>query len=197
MIDDFPTKTASAQSVRHAINAISIRIALHTERARLPLHWQSLFQLDRNSAFYRRSFVSAGACKTNGDASLYATRVRNPLFLPLLLFILPSFYLVFYLLPSTRLSRVLGAHIHTRKADVYYRACFAISVLPWYQFLFVRYPRASRRNVPGTSGDASPDTCAQEAAFGDIINVIVIPKIKIIILGTVSRAQFERKFSFL
>ena len=78
---DSPAKTASAQSVRHAINAISIRIALHSQASVVAITLAgNLFSnsrererkrerervRDRNSAFYRRgaSFPPARAKQT-------------------------------------------------------------------------------------------------------------------------------------
>lgn len=138
VINDSPTKTANAQSVRHAINAISIRIALHSQRAQLPLRWQSLsqleFGLDRNSAFYRRSFVSAGACKTNGDASLVRESRPQP-FPPMLRlpppqvfavsFFFPFFSLTFLFPPSS--FRLLGTVATTYLLSTLVKQTFIIA----------------------------------------------------------------------
>lgn len=164
VINDSPTKTANAQSVRHAINAISIRIALHSQRAQLPLRWQSLsqleFGLDRNSAFYRRSFVSAGACKTNGDASLvresrpqpFSPHASSPpaasfrrFFLLSLLF--PHIFIFSFVLSFTRYSCYDVSTFHARKADVYYRACLAISV-PLLMLVLLLQPSLSACTSP-------------------------------------------------
>lgn len=116
---------ASAQSRRHAINAISIRI-----RALPPAISCSRLDLkpDRNSSFYRGdSFPPARAKQTATLLLWYARRIRKP-------------RLYAYL----RFPR-------SRKSDVYYRACPAISILSRRRFCFVLLLSESATLGQGTS----------------------------------------------
>lgn len=96
----------------------------------MPISFLRLESADRNSAFYRGSFVSGGACKTNGTPF-------PPHFYPLLFSFSRPFSFTLHQL-STRLLTCLLTYLFTfhslaRKPDVYYRACLAISVLSLYR----------------------------------------------------------------
>lgn len=107
---------------------------------------QSLFpnsSTDRNSSLSSGggggSFVSGGACKTNGDASRVSAQPFSPrpIFIP--------FSSRFLALSFTRCGAICSlAYLltfHARKPNVYYRACLAISVL---YFSLPPYSRCSR-----------------------------------------------------
>lgn len=123
VIDEAPTKTASAQSVRHAINAISIRIALQSGRG-----CQSLFSsTDRNS-----SLLSGERFRFRRRVQNKRRRVSAQPFSPFLPRPSPFFHLLSSRFLSFPLSTYLLTYLltfHARKPDVYYRACLAISVL--------------------------------------------------------------------
>lgn len=111
--------------------------------------------------FYRGSFVSGGACKTNVSPFLsrpFVCSPRSPL----------STYLLTYLLT-----------FHARKPDVYYRACLAISVLSPFFPLSGPLVREERARTRGSTPQTSVRGYSSLSCFAPrIINVVIAPRWK-------------------